>query len=90
MAAKKVNFGRKPGAVEKPVDIEGWIANREALVEPEQPELAEPAKPERIKRLTLDIPESLHKAIKLQATHEGVTMVELLRGLLEEHYKSKG
>jgi len=87
MAGKKVSFGRKPGAVEKPVDIEEWVTNREALVEAEQPLVPEvEAKPEKIKRLTLDIPESLHKAIKLKATSEGVTMVDLLRELLEEHY----
>lgn len=90
MAGKKVSFGRKPGAVEKSADVEEWVTNRESLIEAGQPELAEPVKPEKIKRLTLDIPESLHKAIKLKATHEGVTMVELLRDLLEKHYGSKG
>jgi len=94
MPAKKVSFGRKPGAVEKPVDVEEWVSNREALVETQETqEPVEPVepevKPEKIKRLTLDIPESLHKAIKLKATSEGVTMVELLRELLEEHYGSK-
>ena len=87
MAGKKVSFGRKPRTVEKPVDIEEWVTNREALVETEHPPVSEAeAKPEKIKRLTLDIPESLHKAIKLKATTEGVTMVDLLRELLEEHY----
>jgi len=87
MAGKKVSFGRKPGAVEKPVDLEEWVTNREALVELEHPLVSEvETKPEKIKRLTLDIPESLHKAIKLKATTEGVTMVDLLRELLEEHY----
>lgn len=87
MAGKKVSFGRKPGAVEKPVDIEEWVTNRESLVEAEQPLGSEAeTKPEKIKRLTLDIPEDLHKAIKLKATTEGVTMVDLLRELLEEHY----
>jgi predicted DNA binding CopG/RHH family protein len=90
MAGKKVSFGRKPGAVAKPVDVEEWVTNREALVEAEQPAtVTETTKPEKIKRLTLDIPESLHKAIKLKATNDGVTMVELLRELLEEHYGSK-
>lgn len=88
MPGKKVSIGRKPGAVEKPVNVEEWVTSREALtVETDQPPASvETAKPEKIKRLTLDIPESLHKAIKLKATSEGVTMVELLRELLEEHY----
>jgi len=90
MAGKKVSFGRKPGAVEKPVDVEEWVTNREALVETEQPLASEPEpKLEKTKRLTLDIPESLHKAIKLKATIEGVTMVDLLRELLEERYGSQ-
>ncbi len=42
-----------------------------------------------MKRLTLDIPESLHRAIKHQAVDAGVTMADLLRELLEQHYGSK-
>jgi predicted DNA binding CopG/RHH family protein len=41
---------------------------------------------EKMKRLTLDIPEELHRAIKRKAVDEGVTMAELLRSLLEQHY----
>jgi predicted DNA binding CopG/RHH family protein len=90
MAGKRVSFGRKPGAAEKPIDVEEWVTNREALVEVEQSSVSEEAaKPEKTKRLTLDIRERLHKAIKLKATVEGVTMVELLRDLLEEHYGSE-
>jgi predicted DNA binding CopG/RHH family protein len=40
-----------------------------------------------MKRLTLDIPESLHRAIKRKAVEEGVTMADQLRSLLEEHYQ---
>jgi predicted DNA binding CopG/RHH family protein len=42
---------------------------------------------ETLKRLTLDIPEALHKRIKGKAVMEGVTMVNMLRELLEETYK---
>jgi predicted DNA binding CopG/RHH family protein len=86
MAGKKVSFGRKPGAEEKPIELEAWVANREALVETEPTAAPQKSEPEKIKRLTLDIPESLHRSIKLKATREGVTMVELLRQLLEAHY----
>ncbi len=40
----------------------------------------------QMKRLTLDIPEDLHRAIKLDAVHAGVTMVDKLRALLLKHY----
>jgi predicted DNA binding CopG/RHH family protein len=85
MPAKKVSIGRKPGAEEKPIGIEEWVANREEL------QAAAPStenQPEKMKRLTLDIPEKLHRAIKRQAVDEGVTMADLLRSLLEQHYGS--
>jgi predicted DNA binding CopG/RHH family protein len=80
MSAKKVNFGKKP-EVREPVDVEQWVSDRSSVVS--QP-LQE--QPEKMKRLTLDIPESLHKAIKRQAVDAGVTMADLLRDLLEQHY----
>jgi predicted DNA binding CopG/RHH family protein len=48
-----------------------------------EPELEKAVK---LKRLTLDIPKPLHKAIKTQAVEKGVPMVDMLRKLLEEHY----
>jgi hypothetical protein len=42
--------------------------------------------PVRMKRLTLDLPESLHRAIKKNAVEDGVTMAEKLRALLTEHF----
>jgi hypothetical protein len=40
----------------------------------------------RTKRLTLDLPEGLHRAIKVSAARDGVTMAEKLRALLLKHY----
>jgi len=45
--------------------------------------------PGKLKRLTLDLPESVHKAIKRKAVDKGTTMVELLRTLLEKHFSVK-
>src|SRR6266436_7579446 len=42
--------------------------------------------PARMKRLTLDLPESLHRAIKKNAAEEGVTMAQKLRAILTEQY----
>jgi hypothetical protein len=39
-----------------------------------------------VKRLTLDISEDLHWAIKLDAVQAGVSMVKKLRALLLKHY----
>jgi hypothetical protein len=67
---KKVRIPKKPRA-------EQWVAQGR-----EEPEPAA----QKIKRLTLDLPESLHKAIKLRAVQEGVTSADMLRKLLEERY----
>jgi hypothetical protein len=67
---KQIQIPRKPRADE-------WVAQgREKSTTPEQ----------KMKRLTLDLPEGLHRAIKRRAVEEGVTMVEMLRKLLEERY----
>lgn len=83
MPAKKVSIGKKPGSKEQPTVIEEWVANREDLQAVEPPKENQP---DKMKRLTLDIPEDLHRAIKRKAVDEGVTMAELLRSLLEQHY----
>ena len=46
-------------------------------------------KPEstQVKRLTVDLDEPLHRAIKKNAAEEGVTMARMLRALLTEHYR---
>ena len=45
---------------------------------------------QKMKRLPFDLPESLHPAIKLRAGAAGVTIVDMLRTLLEKHYGGVG
>ena len=47
-----------------------------------------PLTPRRMKRLTLDLHEPLHRAIKKNAAEEGVTMAQKLRSLLARHYST--
>lgn len=100
MAGKKVNFGTKPQkqpdvdawveSREAPKDESEKEIETTAL--PESKAKAKAKKEEKsgeqeaMKRLTLDIPESLHRRIKGKAVMEGVTMVNMLRELLEEKY----
>lgn len=68
---KQVQIPRKPSA-------DQWVTQgRERTTTAEQ----------KMKRLTLDLPEGLHRAIKLRAVSEGVTIADMLRKLLEEHYR---
>jgi len=41
----------------------------------------------RMKRLTLDLPEALHRVIKKNAAEEGVPMAQKLRAILAKHYR---
>ena len=83
MQQKKVNFNAKPKQ-EKPINVDEWVVNRD-LKAVDSKLISEEA-PEKIKRLTLDIPESLHRAIKKKAVEDGETMADQLRSLLEKHY----
>lgn len=74
---KKVAFGTKPAPAAAPaVSPDEWVESR----------TTEPAGAERIKRLTIDIPASLHVRIKAQCALRGTKMADEIRALLEEHF----
>jgi predicted DNA binding CopG/RHH family protein len=81
----------KPMSFTKPKlksNIDNWVKSREVPTsEPEQSLTVEQPSQPKIKRLTLDISETLHKRIKGKAVIEGISMVEMLRELLETTYK---
>lgn len=83
MSPKKVNIGLKPGGADLPTDVDQWVSHRAKA--PAKEQQSEPLNL-KMKRLTIDIPETLHRAIKRKAAEEGATMVDLLRSLLEKHY----
>jgi predicted HicB family RNase H-like nuclease len=63
-----------------PATPDDWVAAR--------PEL--PAKPqEPTKRLTLDIPASLHRRLKVGCAERGITVAELVREMLDERFPAK-
>lgn len=72
MSTKKVPIGTKPT---KPAAADAWVENREAGDEP---------KP--MKRLTIDVPEGLHRAIKAQCAMRGTKIAQEVRELLLQKY----
>lgn len=70
--SKKVDFRPKPAA---PVTPDQWVESR-----------APDAPGERFKRLTIDIPASLHVRIKTQCAARGTKMADEIRALLEERF----
>lgn len=80
MPAKKVSIGAKPVTSASP-NVDQWVETRSLETET----VSEDPKP-KMKRLTLDIPEALHRAIKMKSVEQGVPMADLLRELLENNY----
>ncbi|MBG6077983.1 hypothetical protein [Polaromonas sp. CG_9.11] len=74
MSAKKIAFGTKPTNKPAPVPADAWVDSRDA------------GEAEAIKRLTIDIPESLHRAIKAQCAMRGSKIVDEVRVLLLQKY----
>lgn len=71
---KKVALGVKPVAMRANApQIDEWVKSRET---------------ETMKRLTIDIPVSLHTRIKSQCALRGVKMADQVRELLEKQFPS--
>lgn len=70
---KKVSFGAKPTPPASAASPDRWVTDRLKAVEP-------------IKRLTIDIPLSLHQMIKSQCALRGEKMADVVRLLLEKHF----
>jgi hypothetical protein len=72
--SKKVSFGVKPSAARADTSkADEWVNNRNT---------------ETMKRLTIDVPASLHARIKSQCAIRGVKMADEVRELLEKHFQS--
>jgi hypothetical protein len=70
---KKVSIGSKPTALSAPNSPDDWVSDRSGSDEP-------------MKRLTIDIPLSLHKRVKSQCALKGEKMAEVVRELLEKRF----
>ena len=73
MAQKRVPLTTKPRPMtEPPASADQWVESRTT---------------EATKRLTLDIPASLHTRIKSTCALRGVKMADEIRELLENHFR---
>lgn len=70
MSTKKIQIGTKPSTADT------WVDTQSST---------QPA-PQRIKRLTIDVPESLHRTIKAQCAMRGTKISEEVRALLLQKY----
>ena len=73
---KKVAFGPKPSAGSKSGSPDDWVHDRDRSPEP-------------IKRLTIDIPESLHRRVKTACVIENLIMADVVRDMLDQRFPAK-
>lgn len=72
--SKKVSIGMRPTNVMEEVKADAWVENRNTKeIEP-------------MKRLTIDVPESLHRKIKAQCAMRGTKIADEVRELLLKKY----
>lgn len=85
MTKKEIKFPKKPGTV--PAAADEWVSSSRGT---DAAASVVPAKPEEAtKRLTLDIPESLHARVKSQCAKRGKKMVDEITALLEKTYPAE-
>lgn len=73
--SKKIQIGARPTGA--PAAADAWVDSREQ------------AAGEAMKRLTIDVPESLHRAIKTQCASRGTKIADEVRELLIQKYGGK-
>ncbi len=80
---KKILVPVKPHSGKQPASAAEWIGRSETPL----PATTDENNPEPLVRLTFDIPESLHRRIKMAHAQKGIKrMATELRRILEEHY----
>lgn len=76
--SKKVAFSPKPANHQPNADK--WVGERSIPSTPT----------EDMKRLTIDIPQALHRKIKVSCAARGSKMADEIRSMLERHYQDAG
>jgi hypothetical protein len=69
---KRVSIGAKPGTGVRPLNPDEWVQARGGV--------------EPMKRLTIDVPLSLHTRIKSQCALNGEQMADVIRDMLEKRF----
>lgn len=71
---KKIAIGTKPTNKPAPAGADAWVESRDAN------------EPEKMKRLTIDVPERMHRHIKTQCAMNGTKIVDVVRELLIQKF----
>lgn len=92
--SKTVSIGKRPTARPSTEDIDKWIEEKAAngagdsapAPATKKEATAEKTTPLKMKRLTIDIPDSLHRRVKSRCGQDGLRMADVIRDLLEQKF----
>ncbi len=73
MSGKRVQIGLKPSAQKS---AEDWVTQSDQATVEETPTIV-------MKRLTIDVPEDLHRRLKVKAATDGMKMADMVRRWIE-------
>ncbi|EJF84981.1 hypothetical protein [Bartonella rattimassiliensis] len=71
---KKIKIGTKPTNKSIPLTADAWVESQKGCMN------------ESMKRLTIDIPENLHRLIKVSCASRGTKIADEVRELLSQKY----
>lgn len=80
---KSLRLSTKPGVQSQPPEkaADAWVENRNGSPENISAVTESPAK---TKRITFEVTEAQHQAVKIHATRKGMTIKELMQSLVEQ------
>ena len=76
--SKKVSIGTRPSTRQAPASPDEWVGTR---AETAATQASEPTK-----RITIDVPESLHRRVKVGCAMDGTSVAAEVRAFLEERF----
>jgi len=76
MSTKKVAIGAKPTGKPAPATADAWVERSRA----------QEGGVQKMKRLTIDVPEDLHRRIKTRCAQNGLKIADEVRELLMQKY----
>lgn len=86
MAAKKVSMNPDPRGRRKVEDAEQWLAAGEPRQEPAAEDAAPDRRKERRVRISVDLPHSVYKRLKLASVEQELSIVSIVTVLIEREF----
>ena len=90
---KTIEFPKKPQARAAPENVDKWMEDQavDGAGDPAPPPaspvvITEKTPSPKMKRLTIDIPDNLHRRVKSRCGQDGLRMADVIRELLEKRF----